>query len=64
MHQRGLTRKKLGETHEGDQGDSEFTCLFNDALYRAIGPYCDDPVVSPPDIEETADCLQDIKYEK
>jgi hypothetical protein len=46
--------KTLGEeTHEGDQGDSEFTTLFDKALCCAIGPCRDDPVVSPPDIEDT-----------
>jgi hypothetical protein len=47
-------RETLGEeTHEGDQADSEFTNLFDNALCCAIGPCRDDPVVSPPDIEDT-----------
>ena len=57
--------KTLGEgTHEGDQGDSEFTNLFDKALCCAIGPCCDDPVVSPPDIEHTANGLQKIECKK
>jgi hypothetical protein len=51
------------ETHEGDQGDSEFTNLFDKALCCAIGPCRDDPVVSPPDIGDTTNCLQKFKYE-
>jgi hypothetical protein len=51
--------KTLGEeTHEGDQGDSEITNLFDKTLCCAIGPCRDDPVVSPPDIEDTTACLQ------
>jgi hypothetical protein len=45
------------ETHEDDQGDSEFTYLLNNALCCAIGPCRDDPVVSPPDTEDTTSCL-------
>jgi hypothetical protein len=57
--------KTLGEeTYEGDQTDSEFTSLFNETLCCAIGPCRDDPVVSPPDIEDTANCLQNVEYEK
>jgi hypothetical protein len=51
---RGSHAKTLGEeTYEGDQGDSEFTNLFDKALCCAIGPCCDDPDVSPPDVEDT-----------
>jgi hypothetical protein len=57
--------KTLGdETHEGDQGDSEFTKLCDNALCCAIGPCRDDPVVSPPDIEETVNCSPKLEYEK
>ncbi len=57
--------KTVGEeTHEGDQGDSEFTNLLDDALCCAIGSRHDDPVVSLPDIEDTTNCLQNVDYEK
>ena len=57
--------KTLGEeTHEGDQRDSEFTSLLDKALCRAIGPRRDDPVVSPPEVEDTTNCLQKIEYKK
>jgi hypothetical protein len=57
--------KTLGEeTHEGDQGDSEFTNLCDKALCCAIGPFRDDPLVSPPDIEDTANSLPKFEYEK
>ena len=61
----GSHAKTLGErTHEDDQRDSKCTNLFDGALYCAIRPCRDDPVVSPPDTEETADCLQNVEYEK
>jgi hypothetical protein len=61
----GSHTKTLGEeTHEGDQADSEFTNLCDKALCCTIGPRRDDPVVSPPDIEDTANCLQKFEYEK
>ena len=53
-----------GETHKCDQGDSEITNLFDNALCCAIVPSRDDPVVSPSDIEDTASCLQNFEYEK
>ena len=53
-----------GETHEGDQGDSRFTNLCDKALCCAIGPCRDDPVVCPPDIEDAANCLQNVEDEK
>jgi hypothetical protein len=57
--------KTLGEeTHEGGQGDSEITNLFDKALCCAIGPCRDDPIVSPPDIEDATSCLQKFEYEK
>ena len=52
------------ETHEGDQGYSEIANLFDNALCCAIGPRRDDPVVSPPNIEDTASCLQEVEYEE
>jgi hypothetical protein len=52
------------ETHEGDQGDSDFTNLFDKALCCAIVPCRDDPLVSPPYIEDTTNCLQKIECEK
>jgi hypothetical protein len=52
------------ETHEDDQGDSEFTNLCDKALCSAIVPCRDDPVVSPPDVEDTTHCLQKVEYEK
>ena len=53
-----------GETHEGDKGDTNFTNLLDDALCRAIVPCRDDPVVSPPDIEDTTHGLQKIEHEE
>jgi hypothetical protein len=51
--------KTLGEeTYEGDQGYTEFTHLCDKALCSAIGPYRDDPIVSPPDAEDSTNCLQ------
>ena len=52
-----------GETHEGDLRHSNFTNLLGKALCCAIGPCRDDPVVSPPDIEDTTNCLENIEYE-
>ena len=51
-------------THEGDQGDSEFTNLLNNTLCSAIVPGCDDPVLNPLDVEDTTNCLQEVTYEK
>jgi hypothetical protein len=48
-------------THERDQGDSDFTNLFDSALCCAIGPCRDDPVMGPPDIEDTTNGLQKIE---
>jgi hypothetical protein len=57
--------RTLGEeTDEGDQGDSKFANLLDNALDCAIGPCCDDPVVNPPGTEDTANRLQDVKGEK
>ncbi len=53
-----------GETHEGDQRDSNFTNLLDDALCCAIVPCRDDPVVSPPDIEDTTHGLQKFENEE
>jgi hypothetical protein len=53
-----------GETHEGDQRDPNFTNLLDDALCCAIVPFVDDPVVSPPDIEDTTHGLQEIEHEE
>ena len=50
----GSHTQRQEETHEDDQGDSKITNLFDKALCCAIGPRRDDPVVSPPDIEDTA----------
>ena len=62
---RGSQAKTSGEeTHESDQGDSELTNLFDNALCCAIGPCRDNPVVSRPGAEYTATCLQDIEEEK
>ena len=52
------------ETHEGDQRDSNFTNLLNDALCYTIVPCRDDPVLSPPDIEDTTHGLQKIEHEE
>ena len=57
--------KTIGQvTHQGDQGDSNFTNLLDDALHCAIVPFRHDPVVSPPDIENTTHALQEIEHEK
>jgi hypothetical protein len=53
-----------GRTHEGDQRDTNFTNLLDDALCCAIVACRDDPVVSPPDIKDTADGLQKIEHEE
>ena len=53
-----------GETHEGDQRDSNFTNLLDDALGCAIVPSRDDPVVSPSDIEDTTHSLEKIEHEE
>ena len=52
------------ESYKNDQGDSDFTNLFDDALRCAIGARRNDPVVSPPDIEDTTKCLEKVEYEK
>ena len=52
------------ETHKGDESNTNITDLFNNALCCAIGPCRDDPVVSPPDIEDTTNCLHKVEYEK
>lgn len=57
--------KTIGEeTHECNQGDSKFTNLLDDALRCAIVPRRHDPVVSPPDIEDTTHALHEIEHEK
>jgi hypothetical protein len=57
--------KTLGEkTHEGGQGDSDITNLFDKALCCEIEFCCGDPVVNPPDIEDITNCLQKVEYEK
>ena len=64
---RSYTRRHQEEekkTHEGDQGDSKFTSLLNKALCCAKGPCRYDPVVSPPDIEDATNSLQEVEYEK
>ena len=61
----GLYPKALEEeTHESDQGDSEFADLFDNALCCAKAPCRDDPVVSPPGTKGTADPLQKVEYKK
>jgi hypothetical protein len=49
---------------EGDQRDSNFTNLLDDALCHAIVPCRDDPSVSPPDIEDTTHGLQKFEHEE
>jgi len=51
------------ETHEGDQRDSNFTNLLNDALCYKTVTCCDNPVVSPPGFENTIHGLQKIEHE-
>ena len=58
------TRTLGEETHENDQGNSDFTNLLENTLCCAIWPCRDDPVVSPFDIEDTTNCLQKVEYEK
>ena len=56
--------KTIGEeTHEDDQGDSEFTNLLENTLCCAVWPCRDNPVVGPPDIKATTNCLQKVEYE-
>lgn len=52
------------KTNEGDQGNSKFTNLLDDALCRAIWPSSDNAVVSPPDIENTTHGLQKVERKK
>ena len=52
------------KTNEGDQGNSKFTNLLDDALCRAIWSSRDDAVVSPSDIENTTHGLQKVECEK
>lgn len=51
-------------TYKSDQRDPEFTSLLNNALGCAIRAHCDDPVVSPSNIKDTAHGLQDIIHKK
>ena len=51
-------------TYESGQPDPEFTGLLNDALGRAKMARCDDPVVGPLNIEDTAHGLQKIVHKK
>jgi hypothetical protein len=53
-----------GGTHKSDQCDPQFTDLLNNALSCAITAYCDDPVVGPSNIEDTAHGLQNIVHKK
>ena len=54
-HQRVSNPKTIGEeTHECDQGHPKFTDLLDDTLSCAIVPCRHDPIVSPPNIEDTA----------
>ena len=53
-----------GKTHEGDKADTSFTNLLDDALCCAIVPCLDDPVVSPPDVEDTTHGLQRLEHEE
>ena len=65
MHQWTSDPKTIGEeTHKGDQADSKFTNLLDDALRRAIAPCRHDPIVSPPGIEDTTHGLQKVEDEK
>jgi len=54
----------ISETHEGDQRDSNFTNLLDDALCYAIVSCRDDPVVSPPDIEDATNGLPKFEQEE
>ena len=53
-----------GKTHEGDKADSSFINSLDDALCCAIVPCLGDPVVSPPDVEDTTHGLQRIEHEE
>jgi hypothetical protein len=50
--------------HKGDQGDSKFTELLNDALRCTKVPCRHDPNVSPLDIEDSTNGLPKIEHEK
>ena len=51
-------------TYEGDEGDLKFTDLLDTTLSCAIFSRRDDPVVGPPNIEDTAQGLQHIVHKK
>ena len=52
------------ETYKGDRGDPQFTKLLDDALRCAIVPCRHDPVVSPPNIEDTPHGLEEVEHKK
>ena len=51
-------------TYEGDEGDPKFTDLLDNTLRCAISSRHDNPVVCPPNIEDTAQGLQHIVHKK
>ncbi len=51
-------------TDEGEQCNPKFTALLKNALCCAIRANRDDPVVGPPNIENTAQGLQNIVHKK
>ena len=51
-------------TNQGDDGSSKGRKLLDDALCCAIWPSRDDSVVSPPDIKDATNGLQDVECEK
>ena len=63
-HTQDITSTVGEEAYEGDQGDSEFTNLFDNPLCCAKGPCRDNSVMSPPDTEGTANPLQYVENEK
>ena len=50
--------------NQGENGNSKFTKLLDDALCCAIRSSRDNSVVSPPDIKDATHGLNNVEYEK
>ena len=57
-------RGTLHDTYESGQCNSKFTDLLNGTLCCAIWAGRNDPVMSPSNIEDTADSLQEVVLKK
>ena len=65
IYQRVSDTKTSGEeTHDGVQGDPEYTNLPDKDLCCAILPCRDGSVMNPPDIKDATHCMQKVKHEK